>query len=193
MLDGEFNYLQRLTLRLTIGAAQLPDACRERHAQYILSRQRQDGGWSGREGDSDLYYTSFALRSLAILGLLEGTVAERASDFLQSRLDKHETLVDLMSLVYSAKLLEAACGLDAFRGSQAAWAGRLATLLDSLRRPDGGYSKSFEGNVGSTLSNVSCSALLGADRATDTRRRAHRRVLAETATRRWRFLRDTCG
>lgn len=150
MIDGEFNYLQRLTLRLTIGAAQLSDDCRERHSQYILARQRQDGGWSGREGESDLYYTSFALRSLAILGLLEGTVAQRASDFLQSRLDKHETLVDLMSLVYSAKLLEAACGLDAFRGSQTAWAGRLATLLDSLRRADGGYSKSFEGNVGST-------------------------------------------
>lgn len=148
--DREFNYLERLTLRLTIGASQLEEACQRRHAAYILSRQREDGGWAGREGESDLYYTSFALRSLAILGLLEGPVADRASQFLQSRLNRHETLVDLMSLVYSAKLLEAACGLDAFRGSQAAWAGRLAALLDSLRRADGGYSKSFEGNVGST-------------------------------------------
>lgn len=150
MSAGEFNYLQRLTLRLTIGAAQLDETLQKRHADFILARQGSDGGWSGREGESDLYYTSFALRSLAILGLLDGPVAQRAGDFLQSRMNRHETLVDLMSLVYSAKLLEAACGLDAFSGSQAAWAERLATLLDSLRRADGGYSKSFEGNVGST-------------------------------------------
>ena len=150
MNAGEFNYLQRLTIRLTIGAAQLDEALQKRHADFILGRQGSDGGWAGREGDSDLYYTSFALRSLAILGLLDGSVAQRASDFLQSRLNRHETLVDLMSLVYSAKLLEAACGLDAFRGSRSAWAERLASLLDSLRRSDGGYSKSFEGNVGST-------------------------------------------
>ncbi len=146
----EFRYLERLTLRLTIGASQLAQDCQQRHSAYILSRQRPDGGWAGREGESDLYYTSFALRSLAILGLLDGEVADRSSRFLQSRLNRHETLVDLMSLVYSAKLLEAACGLDAFRGSQAAWAERLGTLLQSLRRTDGGYSKSFEGNVGST-------------------------------------------
>ena len=150
MNAGEFNYLQRLTLRLTIGASQLDEACQQRHSSYILSRQHADGGWSGREGESDPYYTSFALRSLAILGLLEGPVAERASAFLQSRMNRHETLVDLLSLVYSAKLLEAACGIDAFRGTQTAWSERLGTLLESLRRGDGGYSKSFEGNVGST-------------------------------------------
>lgn len=150
MNPDQFTYLQRLTLRLTIGAAQLAEPILQRHAAFILARQNSDGGWAGREGDSDLYYTSFALRSLAILGLLEGTVAENAGTFLKSRLNSQETLVDLMSLVYSAKLLEAACGLDAFRGSQAAWSQRLATLLDSLKRADGGYSKSFEGNVGST-------------------------------------------
>ncbi len=150
MTEREFAYLERLTLRLTIGASKLDDQLAQRHATYVLGCQRSDGGWAGREGESDLYYTSFALRSLAILGLLEGPVAERAGEFLQSRLNRHESLVDLMSLVYSAKLLEAACGLDAFRGSQAAWAGRLASLLESLRRSDGGYSKSFEGNVGST-------------------------------------------
>jgi len=144
------KYLERLTLRLTIGAAQLPSDVQQRHAEYVLSQQRSDGGWAGREGDSDLYYTSFALRSLAILGLLEGDIAGRASQFLQSRLHAQETLVDLMSLVYSAKMIEAACGLDAFAGAQATWSSRLAELLERLRRNDGGYSKSFEGNVGST-------------------------------------------
>ncbi|MGN6546047.1 MAG: prenyltransferase/squalene oxidase repeat-containing protein [Aureliella sp.] len=158
------TYLERLTLRLTIGAAQLSTDLQELHARYILAAQQPDGGWSGREGGSDLYYTSFALRSLAIFGLLEGEVAQRAGAFLQSRLSAHETLVDLMSLVYSAKLLEAACGVDAFAGAQSEWSARLASLLERLRRDDGGYSKSFEGTVGSTYQTflvLLCLELIG--------------------------------
>jgi len=158
------TYLERLTLRLTIGAAQLPNQLQELHARYILAQQQPDGGWAGREGSSDLYYTSFALRSLAILGLLEGALADRAAAFLQSRLGAHETLVDLMSLVYSAKLLEAACGVDAFAGAQSQWSSRLAGLLERLRREDGGYSKSFEGTVGSTYQTflvLLCLELIG--------------------------------
>ena len=146
----QLGYLPRLMLRLTIGAAQLPSELQARHADYVLRKQRDDGGWAGREGDSDVYYTSFALRSLAILGLLEGPVAERAAKFLQSRLTAHETIVDLLSLVYSVKLIEAACGLDALASSREGWGARLAELLHSLRRSDGGFSKSLEGQAGST-------------------------------------------
>lgn len=146
----QLAYLPRLMLRLTIGAAQLPSELQARHADYVLRKQRKDGGWAGREGDSDVYYTSFALRSLAILGLLEGPVAERAAKFLQSRLTAHETIVDLLSLVYSVKLIEAACGLDALASSREGWGARLAELLHSLRRSDGGFSKSLEGQAGST-------------------------------------------
>mgnify|MGYP000671844328 CR=1 FL=1 len=42
-----------------------PEATRARHARYFLQAQRADGGFSGREGGSDLYYTSFGLRGLA--------------------------------------------------------------------------------------------------------------------------------
>ncbi len=146
----QLGYLARLMLRLTIGAVQLPTEVQERHAQYVLSRQRADGGWAGREGESDLYYTSFALRSLAILGLLDGALAVRCADFLKSRLDSQETIVDLLSLVYSAKLIEASCDLDPLAGVAAPWTQRLGRLLDQLRRDDGGFSKSLEGQAGST-------------------------------------------
>ncbi len=146
----QLGYLPRLMLRLTIGAAQLPSELQSLHANYVLSKQQPDGGWAGREGESDVYYTSFALRSLAILGLLEGQVAERAAQFLQSRLTTRETIVDLLSLVYSAKLIEAACGLDPLSASREGWSTRLAELLHTLRRPDGGFSKSLEGQAGST-------------------------------------------
>ncbi len=137
-------------LRLTIGAAQLPEDLQQRHAKYVLDQQRPDGGWAGREGDSDVYYSSFALRSLAILGLLDGEVAERSSQFLRSRLDKHEGIVDLLSLVYSAKLIEAACGLDPLADQSSSWPEKLSQLLAQLRRDDGGYSKSLQGQAGST-------------------------------------------
>ncbi len=152
MMDDieSLGYLARLMLRLTIGAASLTAPVQEAHANYVLSRQRSDGGWAGREGESDLYYTSFALRSLAMLGHLEGKLAEDSAAFLRSRLTHHESIVDLLSLVYSAKLIEAACGLDPLADQPEHWKVRLAELLDSLRRDDGGYAKSSEGRAGST-------------------------------------------
>lgn len=137
-------------VRLTIGAAQLPQEIQDRHAKYVLDRQNEDGGWAGREGESDIYYTSFALRTLAILGLLEGPVAEKSAAFLRSRVQSHETIVDLLSLVYSVKLIDAACGLDAFSDLSSQWSDRLAELLSKLKCDDGGYSKSLESRTGST-------------------------------------------
>lgn len=146
----QLGYLARLMLRLTLGASQLPSELTDKHARYVLSRQREDGGWAGREGESDIYYTSFALRTLAILGLLEGAVAERSAEFLRSKLNSQESIVDLLSLVYSVKLIEAACSLDAFADVRKDWATQLAGLLSRLRRSDGGFSKSLEGQAGST-------------------------------------------
>src|SRR5689334_19943596 len=99
------NYLEELTLRLAAGIAELPEAVRARHAKYVLAAQRDDGGFAGREGGSDLYYTGFALRGLAMLGELYGPVAERAAAFLKSRLSGQESIVDFFSLIYGAELL----------------------------------------------------------------------------------------
>ncbi len=78
-------YLTDLTLRLASAAGELSDAFRERHTEYFAQAQRADGGFAGREGGSDLYYTSFALRGLAILGGLTDEVADRVTRYLQSR------------------------------------------------------------------------------------------------------------
>ena len=42
--------------------------------------QNLDGGWSGREGESDLYYTGFALRGLAVLQGLTPELCEAQVD-----------------------------------------------------------------------------------------------------------------
>ena len=40
-----------------------------RHRRFILSAQAPDGGFAGREGGADLYYTHFGLRAADVLGL----------------------------------------------------------------------------------------------------------------------------
>ena len=144
------SYLSDLTVRLSSGLAALPAEVRARHARYLLAAQREDGGFVGREGGSDLYYTGFALRGLALLGELYGPPAEKAAGFLRSRLGGQESIVDFFSLVYGAALLEVAAGIDIFAQAGPAWKSNVASLLESFRRPDGGYAKGPEGIASST-------------------------------------------
>jgi geranylgeranyl transferase type-2 subunit beta len=144
------TYLEDLTLRLATGIAELPEPVRQPHARYLLAAQRADGGFAGREGGSDLYYTGFALRSLAMLGELYGPPAEKAAAFLRSKLAGQESIVDFLSLVYGAFLLQNAAGIDIFAGADPNWRDSVAAALSKLRRPDGGYAKGAEGAASST-------------------------------------------
>lgn len=144
------TYLADLTIRLSAGLGRLPDEVRERHAHYLKAAQRDDGGFGGREGDSDLYYTGFALRGLAILGELYGPVAERTAEFLGGRLTGRESIVDFLSLIYGAALLENAAGIDIFEDRRDDWRGNVVSAMETLRREDGGYAKGPEGRASST-------------------------------------------
>lgn len=144
------DYLQTLTIKLAQGIGKIPEDVRDRHAQFLLDQQKPDGGFGGRMGDSDMYYTAFALRALSILGMLYGDRAERACDFIRSRLDKHETIVDFFSLIYAASLLRISAGIDPFDSAGPDWQSQVAGTLNKLRRDDGGFAKGFEGKFGST-------------------------------------------
>lgn len=144
------SYLVDLTVRLATGLGQLSEATRARHASYLKAAQRDDGGFAGREGGSDLYYTGFALRGLAILGELEGAVAERAASFLRSRLGNRESIVDFFSLIYGAMLVDSAAGINVFADAPANWRESVADFLATLRRDDGGFAKGIEGAASST-------------------------------------------
>ncbi len=144
------GYLPQLTIRLAIGLQQVPDTIREQHTRFLHAAQQPDGGFAGRMGESDLYYTSFALRSLAILGELYGPAAERAMLFLRSRLDRPEKLIDRMSLVFGAALLDAAAGLDVYGPAGDDWKDTFVAQLMELRRKDGGFAKGAGGAASST-------------------------------------------
>jgi geranylgeranyl transferase type-2 subunit beta len=143
-------YLEQLTLRLAMGAGHLPEEARARHAAFLRRSQAADGGFPGREGGSDLYYTGFGLRGLALVGELDGDPAQRAADFLRTRLAGQAPIVDFFSLLYGAALLETASGIDIYLGQPTDWRDRVAALFESFRRADGGYAKTAEGQSSST-------------------------------------------
>ena len=157
-------YLQELTLRLAAGLEHIPDSWRQRHADYLCRAQQADGGFAGREGPSDLYYTSFAVRGLALFGALEGQVADRAVGFLRARLVGHVPVVDFLSLIYAAAVLRLAAGQDVFADRPDHWQRAVADTLAPLRRADGGYAKTSEGQASSMYHSflvVLCHQLLG--------------------------------
>lgn len=143
-------YLQELTLRLAQGAGDFSPELRQRHARYLRAAQNPDGGFSGREGASDLYYTGFALRGLVLLGHLEGETARRAAGFLQQQLATRTTVLDLVSLVFAGSLLKHGAGLDPFQDARADWRDAVAGALETYRRPDGGFANTPEGQSSST-------------------------------------------
>lgn len=154
------RYLQQLTVRLATGVAELPESTRRSAAEFFLSAQRPDGGFAGREGESDPYYTAFGLRALAVLGELYGDCAQRACDFLRQRLSGHESLVDFFSLIYGANLLVISADVDPFADADAAWQSQVAEFLQRLRRDDGGYAKGLEGAASSTYQSFLVSLAL---------------------------------
>src|SRR5579864_1375048 len=157
-------YLLRLGRRLSSGLAELPAAARARQRGFVLSRQNADGGFSGREGGSDLYYTGFAVRTLAVLNVLSGDDCPRIAGFLQSCQRMQVTVIDLVSWLYCALVVQAVGGIDVLRDFDQAWPERLAETLESFRTKDGGYAKTHEGALGSTYHSflvVLCYELTG--------------------------------
>lgn len=167
-------YLLRLTLRLADGVSRLPAEVRARHTAYLQAAQNVDGGFSGREGGSDLYYTGFALRGLAVLGALTPAIAERAGSFLRGSLTQQASVIDFFSLLYSCLLVQLSGGPDVLpplysppkeggmKGGD--WPDRVAEMMESFRTSDGGYTKSIGGASGSTYHTflvALCYQLLG--------------------------------
>src|SRR3954447_4015041 len=146
-------YLQRLTARLVDGVDLLGPEFRERHARWLVSRQNADGGFSGREGGSDLYYTGFALRSLAVLQALNPEVCNKAAAFLRTKLTGSAGVVDFFSLVVSCYLVPVGGGPDVLADAPPDWRDRVAGTLETFRTPDGGFGKTPSAPHGSTYTS----------------------------------------
>ncbi|MDG1897135.1 MAG: terpene cyclase/mutase family protein [Fuerstiella sp.] len=122
----------------------------QRHRRFLLTQQLSDGGFRGREGESDLYYTGFAVRALAVSGGLDATDRDRVSDFLVTQRPTELGVIDLLSWLYSALVVQAAGGADLLSEAPSDFADLIAAKLEATRVEDGGYAKSTEGSAGST-------------------------------------------
>ncbi len=159
------SYLQDLTLRLTLAMARLPEETRARHATYLAGSQCEDGGFKGRGEGSDLYYTSFALRGLAMLGALDPSAAVRTGAYLREHLKRELPAVDFLSLVLSSLLVEMVGQLDLFAESPSSREAAVVEFTQRFRRPDGGYAKTERGGPSSTYHTflvATCKELVGA-------------------------------
>ena len=143
-------YLVRLANRLATGIAPMAAERQTRHRAFVLKQQQHDGGFGGREGDSDLYYTSFAVRCLAMLGGMSRDECDSVARFLREFDWQTLGTVDLMNWLYSALAIQVFGGTDLLADAPPDWADRIAAKLESVRTKDGGYAKSTEGAAGST-------------------------------------------
>src|SRR5689334_9106633 len=89
---NDLSSLAQLTARLSDSLAKLPADFRARHGDFLQRSQRPDGGFPDREGGSDLYYTAFGLRGLAVLDALTPAICDRAAVFLRSALKQQASV-----------------------------------------------------------------------------------------------------
>ncbi|MCP4509179.1 MAG: terpene cyclase/mutase family protein [Fuerstiella sp.] len=146
----ERMYLFQLADRVARGLRMVAPERLERHRRFLLTQQLPDGGFRGREGESDLYYTGFAVRALAVSGGLDSADRERVSEFLSTQQPRELGVIDLLSWLYSALVVQTAGGADLLREAPSDFADLIAAGLEATRVEDGGYAKSTEGSAGST-------------------------------------------
>lgn len=143
-------YLFRLADRVSRGLREIAPDRLARHRDFLVAQQTETGGFRGREGDADLYYTGFAVRALAVSGGLEDRCRDKISKYLASIDPLTLGVIDLLSWLYSALVVQASGGSDLLQDSPADFADRIASVIEKHRTADGGYAKSPEGALGST-------------------------------------------
>lgn len=143
-------YLFQLADRVASGLKSLDPDRIQRHRAFLMTQVMPDGGFRGREGDSDLYYTGFAVRALAITGGLEEATAHALADYLKKHDPQQLNVIDLLSWLYSALVIQLAIGTDLLAELPPDFADKTQERLEATRTADGGYAKSTKGAAGST-------------------------------------------
>lgn len=108
---------------------------------FVRSQQNDDGGFRDRDGESDLYYTSFAID---VLTALQVPLPE---DSLHAFLENRMRSLDELDFVHLCCLARCASALAA-RPSPTALPPLLGRI-ETYRTPDGGYNQSDDDTTGS--------------------------------------------
>ena len=143
-------YLIQLADRVAKGLKKISVDRIERHRMFLLSQQTETGGFRGREGDADLYYTGFAARALAVSGGMNAECSDRVAEYLGTIDPLKLGVIDLLSWLYSALVVQTSNGIDLLQNLPTDFTQQLTTSIEANRTSDGGYAKSNEGALGST-------------------------------------------
>jgi len=147
------SYLGLLAARTKTGLGLLDSNSLSRHAVTILSFQDESGGFRGRRGGADIYYTGFAVRALHALDGLQGTSAPILSYLTGA---KCEGIIDELNRLSALMLLNGTPS-DSHK---------VCELIERFRTPDGGYGKRIGDQSGSTYHTflaVVCRDLVGCE------------------------------
>ncbi|MCL5104784.1 MAG: terpene cyclase/mutase family protein [Armatimonadetes bacterium] len=97
------GYLDTLDKLFRAGTAQLSSSFVDIQVRFVEESQLPDGGFTGRKGDGDLYYTDFGARVLTLLP--SGSEwAKKACRYLQSQKDSRD-VIDCFGALNVARML----------------------------------------------------------------------------------------
>lgn len=152
------RYLSFLDGLISVGLKNIAPAFLDRHAGFVLSRQSSDGGFTGRAGGSDLYYTAFALRTLALCQY-EGTALVQAFKYVSEYGSRINGIVELFDYLSSARIL-IELNMD-FQVDK----DQCLKIIESCRAQNGGYRKGKENRISAyaTFMSFLCLEMLGKD------------------------------
>ncbi len=140
------DFLALLRDDLRAGLASHPDPARlATHGQWILKQQGPGGGFKNRRGREDLYYTTFAVRSLSALNALTTAVASRTKGYLLAQSERPDATfgnaVHAVSWWDAYRLCAEASGDESKRPLIEACKQQTLDRLTRLRCSDGGWAK----------------------------------------------------
>jgi len=136
----KIRYLGSLEQTLRTGLRSLPAELVRQVGDYVLRQQCQDGGFPNRQGEPDIYYTAFALRTLALTNNLDSSLLSPTYQWLDTlQPTQFPTLVSLYSFVQSraiANYLSSRELTDQWEDFRS----RASSYLSGFRTRDGGFA-----------------------------------------------------
>ena len=99
------SFFGDLAERAGAGAARLPLAFRDRQLDCVERFRRRGGGFRGRDGASDLYYTGFAARVREMLGRADRDRGGELTAYVSRVRGEVRSLSDLVSLCELGRIL----------------------------------------------------------------------------------------
>ena len=122
---------------------------------FVESRRTKNGGYAGRRNSSDIYYTSFAVRALVILGESPDSFDNAFRQYLREQQENLSNGAELSAYLSTMTLLDMPLSQDWCRN---AW--------ERFRRADGCFASSDSSRYSSTYHTflaASCFALFDDD------------------------------